>query len=122
MNTYGKDQLEVGMVVMVADQKYNHDPLTYIAAPPESNTAAMGKECVVVIIQDVPGKEVGVFFKEPVRGGHTLDGLCPEGHGLWFLAGHLCSPEVFAVHKKAIDSVEERRKAAALAVKNYLKQ
>ena len=79
----------------------------------DSNKAALaGRECVVVIVQDVPGKRVGVYFREAVAHGHTLDGRVAAGHGAWVVADDLYAPEDHAEHKVASESWAAERSAA----------
>lgn len=43
-----------------------------------------GEGTIVFIDQDGYVDWYGVEMDEPYRGGHTLDGRCPEGRGRWF--------------------------------------
>lgn len=47
-------------------------------------------EGTVAIVQDVPGKLIGVIFDKAVKGGHSLDGLTQEWVSFKMKAGKGC--------------------------------
>jgi hypothetical protein len=50
----------------------------------KSSHAKRGARGVVAAIDEDKRKHtVGVFFLKSVRGGHDLDGNCPDGFGRW---------------------------------------
>ena len=58
-------------------------------------------QCVVIIITDEPGKQVGVELDESFSMTHNLDGLLSSKKGLWVLASHLMTNEEYSASLKA---------------------
>lgn len=102
MRTYTLEELRPGMKVIFVDTHLN-DPASYVDAPPESNDEFLAGRLAMVIDVDPKrvGKVVALAFKDPVFGGHTCDGLIPDGHGWWALPEHLYSEAAWEEHEEA---------------------
>ncbi len=110
LRTLAMGELKEGMDAVFVDDSLNIHPFSTVDTPYESNAASLrGKRCRIVKIQpDVPGKKVGVVFKEEINGGLDLDSFLPPKwatHGAWVLAEHLYTPEMYAEHKAAAERV-----------------
>lgn len=99
MKTYALEDLKPGMRVVFVDDRLNAGHDSYVEMLPETSGPALrGRVAIVVLVQDVPGKKIGLCFKENV-GGHTCDGRVPEGHGMWALPQNLYSEDAWEEHK-----------------------
>lgn len=102
MRTYTLDELRPGLKVVFVDVHLN-DPASFVDTPAESNADFLsGRLAMVVDVNpDRVGKVVALAFKDPVFGGHSCDGLVPDGHGFWALPEHLYSESDWEEHELA---------------------
>lgn len=108
LRTLTTGELKEGMDVIFVDDTLNVHPLSTVDVPFESNAPSLrGKRCRVVRIQpNVPGKKIGVVFKDEINGGIDLDGFLPPKwitHGAWLVEGLLYTSEMYAEHKAAAE-------------------
>ena len=113
--------LKRGMIVYMVDERLNCGSVGDRFGAPESGGHLLaGKELMVVIVQDEPGKQVGLAAKQPFPGGHSCDGLVPHGHGWWALPEQLYTPEEYAMHIAATAAWAKEQEAAAELLADFL--
>jgi hypothetical protein len=124
LRTLSIGELQVGMDVVFIDDSLNVHPTAFVDTPYHTHADHMrGRLARIVKIQDVPGKKVGIAFKEPIDSGLPLDGLLPakyEKHGAWVLPDHLYTPEMYDEHKAAAAGVGIDREEVEKALEGFL--
>ena len=124
IKTLSMVDVKVGMDVVFVDDSLNINPVCYVEVPYHTHVGNMrGRLARVVKVQDVPGKKVGVCFKDPIESGIPLDGLLPskyEKHGAWTLPEHLYTPEMFDEHKALAAGGGIDREEVEEALKGFL--
>ncbi len=122
MKVMSRSEISPGMLVMVVDQGLNRHISSFVHGAYESMGEAIGgKLAKVVIVQDMPGKQIGLCFKDKVKCGHTCDGRVPIGHGFWALPEQLYTPERWAEHVKTHDLAQAEQVTVSDLLREFIK-
>ena len=63
-------------------------------------------ECVVIVITDEAGKQVGVELNERFSMTHNLDGKLSSSRGMWVLASQLMTTEEYRQSIEVANSIQ----------------
>lgn len=119
------EDLKPGMRVVFIDERLNcGSPGDRFGAPETDATILAGRELLVVAVQldNQDGKKVAVACKSKIVGGHTCDGLVPDGHGRWVLPEQLYTPAEYIAHAKACSDWAKAQKTAQAMVNDFLEE
>lgn len=119
------EDLKPGMRVVFIDERLNcGGPGDRFGAPETDAGSLAGRELLVVAVQpgNQEGKVVAVATKKSMVGGHTCDGLIPDGHGRWVLPEQLYTTEEYMAHAKACSDWAKKQKAAKAMVESFLEE
>lgn len=113
--------LKRGQIVYMVDERLNCGSAGDCWGAPESNVKPLvAQPMMVVIVQAVPGKQVGVALKQPFPGGHSCDGLVPQGHGWWVMAAQLYTEDEYKAHVAATAAWAKEQEAAHELLSDFI--
>ncbi len=112
--------VKVGMEVVIIDPSLNAGGPSDVPAGPASQRTPFGKPARVLIVQETPGKLVGLCLKEAFEDGHSLDGACPKGHGWWTRPEYIYTPAEHAAHAGATAEWREQRDRAMQLAREFI--